>query len=583
MAKKHAQNPIQSRARSSSSGKLLMDFNALKTKNTLHALVLFIALLILFSFALFKNISYPLFWADESMTAIGAERVIEFGFPKVHDGKNVFYDLRHTNPALGINEDDAYIGGTGWGHYYFGVIGYKIADKFDDLYLKTGVFRSSFALIGLLGLLVFAFLVSRFFRDRFSQYSFLALFFLLELFSISLLLLMREVRYYSLVLLLGSLIFSLYAVHRFYRPFHKVAYIAGASIALWLLFLTFSPVYIIFLVALGLSELFLAIRELLRKKPLKSVAAEAFPALAPLFISFAGIIPLLGYFKTFEISKAMAEFNGYGYEMYWTNISTVLKYFTSFELLWGALLFKLAIIAWHKKVVVLNRGAFQLSLLMCLFFIVFTFTIARIPNFIYTRYIIYAQPILTASLLTDLFLLVGIFSRGSRQVVNGKTFLTLLVAFTFFIVSVVKNMSYWTGYIHQLSSPYKGPLDYTIPFLKEQYPTSDTLVIAANYEETSYMYYLRSKVVVGFIGNNLEEDARARPHVIAYRKPWGNFPEIFQGYLRNAAFDRVLFPVRDNPVNNIPELNFIPNFNHQFESLPSTSEQDGTELFILKK
>ena len=39
-------------------------------------------------------------------------------------------------------------------------------------------------------------------------------------------------------------------------------------------------------------------------------------------------------------------------------------------------------------------------------------------------------------------------------------------------------------------------LDYTIPFIKEKYPTSDTLVIAANYEETSYMYYLKSKVVV---------------------------------------------------------------------------------------
>jgi hypothetical protein len=40
--------------------------------------------------SLFKNISYPLFWADESMAVMGGVRVLEYGYPKVHDGKNVF-------------------------------------------------------------------------------------------------------------------------------------------------------------------------------------------------------------------------------------------------------------------------------------------------------------------------------------------------------------------------------------------------------------------------------------------------------------------------------------------------------------
>src|SRR4029079_14307060 len=99
------------------------DFKA-KHANTFVIATVILGCLLLFS--VLKNISYPLFWADESMTAIGTERVLQFGYPKVHDGKNVFYDLRHSNPTLGINEkDDAYVGGAGWGQYYFGIAGYK--------------------------------------------------------------------------------------------------------------------------------------------------------------------------------------------------------------------------------------------------------------------------------------------------------------------------------------------------------------------------------------------------------------------------------------------------------------------------
>ena len=210
------------------------NYQVFKDKHAAKILIIAAVLFLLFIFCLFKNISYPLFWADESMTAIGSERVIQFGYPKVHDGKNVFYDLRHSNPKLGINEEDAYIGGTGWGHYYYGVIGYKLTEKFDDLYLKTGVYRTSFAIIGLAGLLLLAFLISRFFEDRFTKYAFFSLFIFFELISISLLLLMREVRYYSLTLFLCSLIVGLYITYRFYKPFNKsIIFIIGVFIRIY--------------------------------------------------------------------------------------------------------------------------------------------------------------------------------------------------------------------------------------------------------------------------------------------------------------------------------------------------------------
>jgi len=40
----------------------------------------------LFAWLLFARLGHPLFWHDESETAAFAERVLRFGFPKVHDG-----------------------------------------------------------------------------------------------------------------------------------------------------------------------------------------------------------------------------------------------------------------------------------------------------------------------------------------------------------------------------------------------------------------------------------------------------------------------------------------------------------------
>ena len=51
------------------------NYNSFKLKNANKLLIFTIFLFLLFLISLFKNISYPLFWEDESMTAIGSERV----------------------------------------------------------------------------------------------------------------------------------------------------------------------------------------------------------------------------------------------------------------------------------------------------------------------------------------------------------------------------------------------------------------------------------------------------------------------------------------------------------------------------
>ncbi len=47
--------------------------------------IILVLLVLILAVSLFKNISYPLFWADESMTVMGGVRVMEYGYPKVHD------------------------------------------------------------------------------------------------------------------------------------------------------------------------------------------------------------------------------------------------------------------------------------------------------------------------------------------------------------------------------------------------------------------------------------------------------------------------------------------------------------------
>jgi hypothetical protein len=535
----------------------------------------------LFCFSVFKNIQYPLFWADESMTVVGAERVLQFGYPKVHDGKNVFYDLRHTNPKLGIDEKtDAYIGGTSWGHYYFATIGVKIAEVFDDIYTKTGIIRFTFAFIGLIGLLLFVYFTASLFDKIEHKLLFAISFFFLSLFSISLALLLREARYYSLSIFLFSLVTGIYLKHRYANGINPMFLRISLFVLLWLLFMTFAPVFFIVLVILALAETVFGLKEWYSIKNFTEVVKKVEPVFSACVLSLICIYPFLEYFKTFEISDAMATFNGFGKKMYGENISTTVKYFRNFELLWLALVLKVYLIFNFKTIAKYKSNYMLVALFSVLTFLVYLYLIARVPNFIYTRYIILLQPILVFSIAFDALAIILAAGNGSIQI-DFKSISIAAIILVLLGVNISANSKYISGHVTELFNPYKGPLDYTIPAIKAKYPKTENLVIAANYEETSYMYYLGSKVVVGFIGNNLEEDAKASPDVIAYRKPWGNFVEVFQGFMQKSQYKRQSFDSYDNPVNNIPELNFLPAFNHQFKTKLALDEQEKTDLYYI--
>ena len=60
------------------------------------------------------HLSYQLLWQGAAETIMYAERILDFGYPKVHDGRNVVYGLS-APISVGVKErHDAYIGST-WG------------------------------------------------------------------------------------------------------------------------------------------------------------------------------------------------------------------------------------------------------------------------------------------------------------------------------------------------------------------------------------------------------------------------------------------------------------------------------------
>ena len=280
--------------------------------------VCFLVLMLLFS--IFKNISYPLFWADESMTVMGGVRVLQFGYPKVHDGKNVFYDLNHPDLSLGIDKNtDAYIGGASWGQYYFAVLGIKLAEMTDDFYAKTAIIRTTFGIMGLAGLLVLAFLGRLFFQTGLSKKGYLVLFVFFELISISLVLNLREARYYSLAIFLIASCITVYTRYRILKTGRYLTYAALLIVLLFFLFITFSPAYFILLVSIFTFESILTARNLLSKYfgkgnitsspalSLKEIAKNYFISLLPALISVAMVSPLIFFFETFHIGQELAE------------------------------------------------------------------------------------------------------------------------------------------------------------------------------------------------------------------------------------------------------------------------------------
>jgi hypothetical protein len=131
------------------------------------------------------------------------------------------------------------------------------------------------------------------------------------------------------------------------------------------------------------------------------------------------------------------------------------------------------------------------------------------------------------------------------------------------------------GRLHELGTPYAGPLDHAIPWLLAEVERPEELVIATNYEEYAFMYYLDAHVIIGLSGNNLRRDRKLEPDVVVPRRFWPRSLADLRPLLREGAWEEQAFPIADVHFNNVPALSrsrFIP-APHRFVSPePETPE-----------
>src|SRR5262245_13551105 len=500
----------------------------------------------------FKHISYPLLWHDESDTVMFAKRVLEFGYPKVYDGKNVLYGLpprRLANGRLALRSEklDAYIGSP-WGYYYFGAIGVALAEGSDDLYAKTAWLRLPFATVGVLGLGVLLWgLLETVGPGARNRLAFATAYWVLAAYSVSLILHLREARYYGLIVFLSCALLVVYLRHHLIGGLSTARYWVLATGLLFLIFNTLYPVYAVFCAAIGLS---LGADALRGAGPGRERLRELLRGAVPLLASLALTLPLLVFFDLLAQPRGWMENRGTSLASYAANLRNVFLILARYEFLVPALAMRLVVARGSERdddaAAALRRRIASFLLLFCVCYVL----LVSITPFIWERYFIALSPVINALLLLDTWTFARRLRAAPRRRWIAAAGILMAVCF---VLNVGMRVPELRGRVYEITHRYKGPLDYIVPYLRERYPDPSALVIATNYEDPAYMYYLGSRVTVGFFGANLAEDLEVQPDVIVFR-PWGQQRPALELLKSRARYQVRIFPVRSAKVNNLPGL-----------------------------
>jgi hypothetical protein len=489
-----------------------------------------------------------------------------------------------------------------WGHYYFAAIGVYLAEKVDDVFLKGAIIRTTFAFMGLIGLAIFLFTLKEFFPDRNNYQWFIAVFIFVELFSVSLFLHMREARYYSLVIFIVACFFYVFIRHFMFCKYSVMKYFLLMTLVLFVAYqinvVTFLSCCLTMCIYEAISRL-MDISFLMRGKKwlfadLWKQVKPGIMNLLPVLICGILILPFVIYLETFSTAARAAEFYHYTFDTYIDHIKRIYYVFSTEEFLYLALVVKtIQVLVWMRK----NSeqkgkrkkeanyfSMEKLSFFMTLFFICYCIMISRMPfPIVWTRYIIVLQPVMIMILLVDA---ITIFKYISNNVnIKSRSFyrysFSILLILGFVINVQGKRITYIKDYVYQITHQQKGPLDFLIPYIKENYKKPEDIILATNYEELSYIYYLNCKVILGYSNKNQVEDMKLQPDAIIFRKTWGHNPAPYNQLIQRAKYKRVSFPVYDSNVNNIAEMDFF--IQHQFRTKLPASENEKSDILMLVK
>jgi hypothetical protein len=542
--------------------------------------------LALFSAMLLTHLSFPLIWADEGDSVMFGQRVYHYGYPKVHDEKNTLYGLKE-RLEIGVDvRTDAYTGAP-WVGYYVAAIGVALATQVEDIYEKTLRLRLPFTLLGAAGLAIFFLSIAPALptvpgaRRRAA-----VIFLLLSSASISLILHLREARYYPIVIFEYGILLYCFIHHHHYRKISYRRYLAISFATLFLLFNTFYPAFGVWCVG---TTVYLGMRELRRKRPLKERLVQLSRLNAPVFLAALAVLPLLLYFDfALQVGRWFETWDS-TIAVYARNLWVVLYNMLRFEFLAPAALMKALVYLGRPRSQ--DRGwpdsfrpqvetsRFLLTIIVCYWLVV-----ARSP-FLFERYFLTMGPLITIMLLVDGGLLYRLLRDpvSSRwQALHARRAAVMGPLVVVFVLVLGVRLPEIEGRLYEMRHQYKGPLDYFIPYILDRYENPEELVVATNYAEPVLMYYLGSSVTIGYYGADLERDMRIQPDVIVPR-PWRRNSSALRRLAARVPYTVRKFEVENQATNNIPSLSpHTPGgFRHRFETVLAT--RPSRQLEVLER
>jgi len=509
--------------------------------------------LLTFAFLQLGALGHPLFWQDEGETAMFGQRVLEYGYPKVHADGNVVYGSGGPL-ALAVDEDHDAYRGSFWGQYYLAAFGVWLAGEQEDPHAHTRWVRLPFALVGMLGLALLFLSVRPLLAARTgSAWAAAVIFGGFLCLSTSLILHLREVRYYAPALaLLAGLVWL-----EMRRPPGREAGGGGraltAGFLLVLLFNFFHPA------AFAVAG-WLTLEWLIWARGSDGPMGPRFRRAWPLWLAlclFAGAA--LGLAQVFEVatfSRVLAERWSLGPELYAENLVALGRYLLRYEFLAPLLVAEMALFLGRGSRRSEDRALLRGRASLLRLALVFGLVGAANPIF-FERYFVPLGPILALALVLDLELLWrSLWVRAPRP--NRRTpqvfVLACGVALALLVTLRAEELG---GRVMEIVRPVRGPVDAAIEFIQESHSEPEKLLIATNYEAEPFMYYLGSRVVGRFHGGTPESDAAEaseKPDLVIPRSAQPRSLGAVRRYLLGGSFERHELAVADVAYNNIPEL-----------------------------
>lgn len=482
--------------------------------------ILTIVLLLIFSLGMLKNLGNIAYWEDEGETVQLGKSVLEFGYPKVFDGKSfILIDENYRSDNFARLTSPYF-------QFYLAAAGIWLSGTSAN----TLLIRLPFALFAVTGVWISWFI---FRKLRYSRFA-LSLYSLFLSTSIQLYLYWRQVRHYALQFPLGlGLLYSYLNLGK--RKWNISFLIFGI-----LFYHTYYPGFAGFYLGIVIHALIRKYTEKsYRLKPLivstLVLVAVNFPA--ALYLHHYGQLPNNGYINTFAVY--LMDFNYFAY-------------------------FKITVIA-AAAILILRKPSFLK------FFRSYNYSLSLfsliVPSFVFfASFGVHNQRYISV-LIPYLFLILGILTDKLLKIISycqiiKISFLRVIsIPLLIWLVTIFHPDFFieLKAFTQELKNEYYGPIEGIVNTISgvnglEQINPNLTqqpkILIATNFEDGAIYSYLNAQFLNMQAPANEYKFGNRLPDWIIIRKNWG-WEEYFRPFLQKGNYEKIETEYCDLPYENV--------------------------------